>query len=477
MDEMEEKHPEEVKKRRFRVKICAAAAIVLVLLLIIGICRTSGDERITIFYAPSQNGVLVLSDAQPAEELIPGKGVSSFRFSGDASACAVLIPENGSYTLYYTNGKKHTVAAKNCTNQYVIAYSGKAVVYTDALGVLYQYDAVKNKTNTISDSADRFAVSPDGSRILFSRTEEGKSVLYLYENGAALRLGEQYVPLAVSDDGTYLYVLSADQSFCLLNRDGTLRSKLCSQTNLSTKSFCFSADVTSVVFSDASYTYISHEGKSRIRIISGIAEPALQTGTVCDSYGLSYLYRDNDLTDIFYASYGETGVLFAVNAGNERMDIAGSVSQFTSAGESSLVYVDVQGRLNLYRDGKNEQIAGGVKTAQACKNGKYVYYVTSNGDLFAYKNGKTEKIATDVDEIYMTADDTLLFLLTDGSLYASSGLHYGERVDDAVHGCYVTETAVFYSKNYSAQSGLFTLYSSSDSGHFKKAFDDVSWIM
>lgn len=474
---MDDQQPEKVKKKHRRVgKVWILAVIAVLAVAILIACLRPDKEVISLFYSPGQSGVLVFSDDQYSGEVLPGKGVSSFRFSGGSSSCTVLIPDGGSYKLYYTDGEQHTVVAGNSTNNYVIAYSGSAVVYTDSVGVLYRYDTAKKKTETLSDGADRFAVSPDGSRILFTKTGEGKSVLYLYEKGSATCIGEQYTPLAVSDDASYIYALSADNSLCLLKRDGTMLSKLCSQVNPSS-AFCFSSDVSSVVFSDASYTYISHEGKSRIRIISGVAEPALQSHAVCDSYGVSYVYDDDDLTDIIYASHGATDVLFSLTKGNERVDINNSVVQFSEAGEDSLVYISDQGRLYLWRGEESEAIADGVRQAVACKNGKYIYYITANHDLFAYHGGKTQQLASDAETLYITADNKLLFLLTDGSLYASAGMKYGEKVDEAVHSCYVTDTAVFYRKNYNAQTGLSELYASSDSSHFKKAFDAVSWIM
>lgn len=475
MDELRPETAEKSRRRSGKVWIFAALAVLAVVILT-AVLRPA-DGKISLYYSPEQNGVLVFSDDRFSGEVMTGKGVSSFRFSGGETSCAVLVPGGGAYTLYYTDGETNDVVADNSTNNYVIAYSGSAVVYTDSVGLLRRYDTTKKKTDTLSDGADRFAVSPDGSRVLFTKTEEGNSVLYLYEKGSASRVGEQYIPLAVSDDASYIYALSADNSLCLLNRDGTMRSKLCSQTNPSSLAFSFSSDISSVVFSDQSYTYISHEGKSRIRMISGVAEPVLQALTVCDSYGVSHVFDDDDLTDIFYASHGTTDVLFAVTKESERVDINSSVAQFDEAGDDALVYISDQGRLYLYHGEKSEAIADGVSQAVACKNGKYIYYITANADLIAYHGGKTRKLASDAATLSVTADNKLLFLLTDGSLYVSSGMKYGEKVDESVRSCYVTDTAVFYMKNYNAQTGLFELYASSDSSHFKKAFDAVTWIM
>ncbi len=452
-----------------RLYIYFIIVFVLVSSALVAIISCSGNGRISLFYSPGKNAAVVLSNGENTGNTVPGKSISCVRYNSDSTSCSVLMSDGATYSLYSVNSKKVVKITDNCTSNVVHSYNGRNSVYITSYGNLYA------GKNMIAESVELFAVSSDCSVVLFVKNEENSKKLYLYKGGKTTFVNEGYTPLAVSDDGKYLYVLSGDNSLFILNPDGTMKSKLCS--GVQTNAIWFSEDLLSVIFSDGAYTYISNEGKSRVRLVPGNAAPVFPGAEVIrlNSSGTAFICADNDFADIFYSCFNEDGTqaLYYIKDDYSRTDIADSVKKFVITGDERMSYLDVTGRLCRYDGGISEQIANDVIDFEATAKNRYVYYITESNELYSVKRSNTQLVASDADKIYMTESDDLLVIMADKKLYSISGTKRSDVIDEQVSFCIREDDIVYYTADYSTENGTYALYGSNDGKNFSLSAENI----
>ena len=452
-----------------RLYIYFIAVIVLIVSALVAIISSSGNGRISLFYSPEKNAAVVLSNGENTGNTVPGKSISCVRYNSDSTSCSVLMSDGATYSLYSVSSKKVVKITDICTSNVVHSYNGRNSVYITSYGNLY------GGKNMIAESVESFAVSSDCSVVLFVKNEENSKKLYLYKGGKTTFVNEGYSPLAVSDDGKYLYVLSGDNSLFILNPDGTMKSKLCS--GVQTNTIWFSDDLLSVVFSDGAYTYISHEGKNRVRLVPGNASPVFPETEVIrlNSAGTAFICTDDNLADIFYSCFNEDGTktLFYVKDDYTRTDIADSVKKFVITGKDRMSYLDSTGRLCRYDGAVSEQIADGVNDFEVTSKNRYVYYINASNELYSVKRSNTQLVAAEADKIYMTASDDLLVIMADKTLYSISGTKRSEVIDDNVSFCIREGEIVYYTADYSTENGTYALYGSNDGKNFRLTAENI----
>lgn len=452
-----------------RFYIYFIVVFVLVVFAFIAVVSSSGKGRVSLFYSPEKNAALVLVNGENTGNTVPGKSISSVRYNSDATSCAVLMSDGAAYSLYSVNNKKVEKITDACTSSVVHSFSGRNSVYIASDGNLY---AGKNR---IDESVDSFAVSSDCSAVIFLKKEDSSNKLYLYKGGKTTFVNENYTPLAVSDDGKYLYVLSGDNSLCILGADGTMKSKLCS--DVQTNAIWFSDDLLSVVFSDGAYTYISSEGRSRVRLVPGNASPVFPESDAVrlNSAGTAFICDDDELTDIFYSCFNEDGTqtVFYVNDDYSRIDIADSVKKFVITGTERMAYLDSMGRIYRYNGATSEQIVSGANDFDATSNNKYVYYITAAHELYSVKGSNTQLVASNADKMYMTISDDLLVIMTDKNLYSISGTKRSDVIDSQVSFCVREGKVVYYTADYNAENGTYVLYGSKDGKKFRLISENI----
>ncbi|MBR3868403.1 MAG: hypothetical protein IKM66_03740 [Clostridia bacterium] len=452
-----------------RIYIYFIAVFVLIVSALVAIISSSGNGRISLFYSPEKNAAVVLSNGENTGNTVPGKSISCVRYNSDSTSCSVLMSDGATYSLYSVSSKKVVKITDICTSNVVHSYNGRNSVYITSYRNLYEGKKM------IAESAESFAVSSDCSVVLFVKNEENSKKLYLYKGGKTTFVNEGYTPLAVSDDGKYLYVLSGDNSLFILNPDGTMKSKLCS--DVQTNAIWFSDDLLSVVFSDGAYTYISNEGRSRVRLVPGNAAPVFPETEVIrlNSSGTAFICADDDFADIFYTCFNEDGTksLFYVKDDYSRTDVADSVKKIVITGDERLSYLDSTGKIYRYDGAISEQIADGAKDFEVTSKNRYVYYITESNELYSVKRSNTQLVASDADKIYMTSSDDLLVIMTDKTLYSISGTKRSDIIDDKVSFCIREGDIVYYTADYSAENGTYTLYGSKDGKKFHMTAENI----
>ena len=452
-----------------RMYIYFFVVFVLIVLVVAAFISRSRNCHLSLFYSPEKNAAIVLADGENTGNSVPGKSISCVRYNSDSTSCSVLMSDGAAYSLYSVSAGKVEKITDSCTSNVVHAYNGKNCVYITSNGSLYC------GKNMIAESAESFAVSTDCSAVLFVKNEQNSKKLYLYKGGKTTYINEGYTPLAVSDTGKYLYVVSGDNSLFILNPDGTMKSKLCSDVLPNT--IWFSENLLSVVFSDGEYTYISQEGKSRVRLAPGNAAPVFaRTESIrLNSAGTAFICADKDLADIFYSGFNDDGskALFYVNGDYSRTDIAVSVKKFIITDDDRISYLDSAGKIYRNDGAISEQIATGVKDFEATSKNRYIYYINASDELYSVKRSNTQLIASDAEKICMTSSDDLLVIMADKTLYSISGTKRSDLIDDNVSFCVSEGDIVYYTADYSAENGSYSLYSSKDGKKFRQTAENI----
>lgn len=421
--------------------------------------------EISLFYSPEKGGAVVFADGKATGDVIPCTGISSIRFNADRTSAGVLVSQGTDYSLYRVSGKKVRKTADKCTSNFVCSFTENECVYLTSEGHLYCGSSL------VSEDVDSFAVSADCSKIVFNRQEEEADKLYIYADGKINYVADGYAAVAVTDDGENIYVLSSDNSLCILSRGGAMTSKLCS--DVQADKIIFSADLRSVVFSDGEYTYISSDGKSKTRLIAGVAEPVGQIEYRLGSSGRAVAVNDSDLLSIFYGAenYNGTKALFYVDNEFIRTDIAETVKKTVVTGNDTAVYLDSQGKIYEY-DGENATLViSGASDIEA--SGGNIYYMTSGHGLFVIKGKNTISLASDAVQMCMTASGRLLVVKNDKTLYSVSGTRLGDAIASNVSECINEAGVSFYLADYDESTGTHDLYSSTDGKRFVLAQENV----
>lgn len=463
-----------VLKKKYLI---AAAVAVVIIFAVLSIVFNNSSDEISLFYSSARQSALVVTQDGLSDCVLNGKSVSSVSYSFDKSCAAVLMPDGSSYALYCTDGKKCVKITDSGTNNYCISLDSDKVVYVDTSDEMYIYDFDKEKNKTIDTDVSKFCVSPSGNAVVYVKTQDDSQTLCIYTKSKTYTINASYTPLAVSDDLEYIYVLSSDNSLYIIDNNGDIKSKICSA--VSDDIFCFSSDMSQVVFSDGTYTYISQNGKSRVRLVPHKATPVDEKNVriSCDSQGITSVY--SALTDIFYCSQDDDGTtaVYFIDKNCNRTDIAGNVKKYSFSDNGTLVYLDADGKIYRFKDSKAELIVSGACNVLSDDNGKYIYYTDSALSLYVIKNGVSKLLANGVDTMHITSRDVLLFIMTDGKLYSVSKDNSAQLVDENVHSCVCSASASFYIKNYSSQTGNFELFMSDGSADFEFIDTSISAIV
>lgn len=460
-----------------RVYAYIAAFVVALGALMFALATIDSTDEIGFYYSPSDNGAVVLSGDRVLRDVVPGKSVARVRYCEDKISGAVLMSDGSSYSLYYVTDKKVEKIVSDCTSDYVMSHDGSTVAYIATDGFLYRTVTSSMKTVRIDENVQKITISPDGSKLLYSKTENGVTKLCFASGNKTVYIADNYIPLAVSDDASLIYVLSADNALYLLGSDGAVRSKLCSAVD--TGIFCFSEDISCVVFTDGSYTYMSETGKSKVRLIPGKATPVHITSvaSLCNSAGNVYVYPDKKLTKMLYVN--ADGVqdysLYFINKDFTRTDIASGVVTYTVT-DNGVVYLGANSEIRSFKKKEDTLIANGAADMYASSDGRYIYYSTADGKLYSYHNSEATLLADGMEKMYMSYENRLYFIMNNSTLYSVKNGKRSDMIDENVYTCRCTDGAVYYSKNYSSRTGAFELYGSESGTRFRFMTDGLTRI-
>jgi len=299
---------------------------------------------------------------------------------------------------------------------YRIAASGDSLAYIDDSNTLYLYN-LKRKTQKTAESGvlpESLVVSPNGKYVGFVKQNADVDT-YVYNGSKSRKVAEDKYPVAVSNDGKYVYCENYNNKSLYVYPSRGDQIKLTEYTNLS---YIFNCDATEIVYSDGENVYFSKQGSEGEKLFEGNT--------------ISLVLPENSKTTAHIDTFNPIrpiksfeGQFITSVIGSTRKtcfigeDFTGKVLCETSgvpkisSNKRFLVFVNVNGGISRYDIKKNqtEEITqDGIGFAMS-NEGKKIYFVTSDKNLM-YKQGKNEvKIAEDVSSLTVSGNKYLYYVV------------------------------------------------------------------
>lgn len=342
-----------------------------------------------------------------------------------------------------------------------------------------------------------FVISPDGNALAYiTKQNDSESVaFYAYYDGKRVKIGENLIPVGISNKGKYIYYLSQEKD-CLYvsNMNGEVK-KLSANINPSGRYF-FNSNMTQLIFSADGKWYLSVNGADKVKLTESDSDwlysvapqgcPRLSNAGRSEN-GPAYIYPLKNLTGHYFQEYD--GKLFYINEKNRPADVICERTNFAQLtdDESALFYTEQQG--NRYIACKTEntefsaivQIAEGTSPFIFTSNGETVHYCDNENTLWYQRaDEKPKHIADDVHYFTLSHDNYVLFI-TDYS--NSSGILYGcangKDPQQILSDCFSVPTiyptvSIIYA-NYDKASGTFDIYTADNGMNFEKIEEGAHW--
>lgn len=483
------------KKKKGWVAAIAAVAVVAVVAVLL-VCKvalgSSGDIKqeatISAFYQSDEGKTYFVYDGTLLDDSVDKK-VRSLAESLDGTICAARTSEK---VLYLVTEDGVSKIADDVYRS-VLSADGTAVAYVDEDGVLRLYSVKKKTSKKIADDAIFFydtddytctiEISPDGKSVAYTvYDEDGTGTAYLYNDGKTVEIGEDYVPVCVSDSAKYTYCYKED------SEDGTYdlyavsakgeRTKIASDIK---RYYLYSnQDNTQLLFWSGDNCYVTEKGGDKVKV------------TGMSSAGSFYAIYDRYLSGNAWSSsstvgqlqghyyYDDENSLIYIDKDWNAEVISSNVSLACADDSGKTVFYLENGR--LYKiDGAGaeaERLASDIFSFVCTSDGAAVYYIDSDGTLWYQKGTKSaQRIADDVESLTITHDDYALYLTdynsNSGILYASKGGSSGSRIADDVYRIATISTVAYYYTDYDSSAGTYDLYAATKKTKFSRLLRDV----
>lgn len=499
------------KKKKRRIILAAAAGVLAVIILVVVLAQTIFQTNskfmfpeVELFIArpnAAANSVLI-ADTKIVGEPVEGD-LSSGGVSLDGTVCVLKDMRNNSGDSATYIATKDGFSYLDGALNMKLAVSGKGVVYVNEDLQLYlQTIPVKKDPVLLTKQVltyTTFAISPNGKSVAYVEEENGEEILYMYQQEKRTKVGSNLFPVAISDNGTYIYCISPDnQTLYLANMQG----KLTEIVNTPCKRFILNQDHTQMmlVTDDAKWYVLDHGDKKEIDDSVGInatAQLAMITPGYVNQLNNSVIAYNEDspvyVEMLTYAVENLAGNYYTNITSEKRnlsyLDKAWKVKEVTQALDSgwsyeisrdgnTLCYIEDN---TLYRiqhgdfQNKEQLTTNGVVTmVVTTSDGKAVYYLEDGNLWYQTGTGSAEKLAESVYTIKMTHDDYLLFftgspaISTEGStLYAVKNGGTPKQIADSVYYVFVANTVTYYYRFADEGEDTYELYGTEKGINFK----------
>lgn len=212
-------------KKRTLIGVIAVLALAFIVAGVIFIIVSSSD-----LIMPARNGYSILNgnaafyNGEPVVFNPTSQDTVKSSLDGAVIGC---LSYNGELSCL-RGGATNLVSSK--VADFAVSADGSTIVYLNADAELWSYPT--NGGSPVRITAERamqgFAVSPDGGSCLY--TKESDSTLCAYADGELRTVGEGMVPISISDGGRHIYSFNpTDNALYYTNRKGKstyLRSNL-----------------------------------------------------------------------------------------------------------------------------------------------------------------------------------------------------------------------------------------------------------
>ncbi len=406
--------------------ILVGAVIVLVLLISI-INRPTPkyvmpDQYIDSIYDEENEETIFIIGGKKTDVKVEGM-ISDIQRSVDGNTIAFLDEED---TLYVIKKKKLLTVEEEISN-FKLSVEGDGIAFVNVEDELMLYSVKKDSAKKITgDIYGEYVISPDGKSVAYTKgDDDGDYKLYVSVNGKeGKKIGNNLSPLGISNKGKLIYYINAEKLTVHVVKGDKEPQKLGSAGNF--EAIAFNIDHTEAVFELNSGTYITKNGKEKVKITSNSIRQLgnySDWGIVIDGY-----YSDSSTIPVksFAKQYfTSNGSLYYLNKRFKAIEIeeADGIDSYQMTLTGDVIYY-VDGN-TLYRgtgkkaNFKFKEVAEDVSSFEISSDGKFCYFKTYDNSLMCVKKtGKAKLIADDVNSFSMSHDDYLFFRV-DGDLYVS----------------------------------------------------------
>ena len=452
--------------------ILGGAVIVLVLLLSI-VCRPAPkyvepDQYLQHIYNSEDDETVFAISGKKASFKVEGQ-IYDIQESIDGSITAFLDEET---TLYIIKKNKLVKVAEEVYD-YKLSVEGEGIAYVNEDDELLLYSVKKGSSKKITDELyAEYAISPDGKTVAYTKgDDDGDSKLYVSVNGKeGKKIGNNMSPIALSNKGKLIYYVNEEKYTLYVVKGKKDPQKLASGENI--EGIAFNADHTQAIFALSSGTYITSNGKEKVKITSGSIKDfgnysdwgnVIDTGYDAQTLPIKTFAKQYFLSNgsLYYlnARFKAVELKRAEDVRSYEMTLTGEVIYYRDS--SGILYRGTGKKANF----KFKEVADEVSSFTISSNGKFCYFKTYDDSLMcARKTGKAKLIADDVTTYSMSHDDYLFFRV-DGDLYVSHNRSKKTKVADDVSSVSVYVDATYY---YVKDDGETECYGAHKKAKFKE---------
>ena len=446
----------------------AAVAAVLVLIILISIIGSAGGKAVTpktSYYAVEvDDEYTLLRDGKIIEEGL--EYVYMYTSSMDGS---VAVYECDDELFVIRNGKSISI-----TDEYddlTLSVNGATLLVTDYDGVLTAYNTKNGDATEIAEDVEWFCVSPDGKTVAYLVYDDGDYIAFLYKGNKSIELGEDLIPIAVSNGAKVIYCIDDNKgSLCTVDTKGNTE-KIAG--DVYDDGFFMNEDHTQMIFQADGKWYATVKGGEKIKLTSSYYFDILTydySACFVDENIDMYTYPTNDLRNCFVIV--DSDISWMDNKW-ELTKAAKDVDEaYVSADGKTLVYLKDNGKLQKVTSKKLDKpvdLAEDVWSFSTTSDCSSVYFINEDEELLFQKGtGKAKKIADDVEGCIVTTGDVCLFLSDDEELFSSKNGGKKALISDDFYNIDMSGTTIYLWTDY--DGGDFTFSALTKGSKFKEIY-------
>ena len=443
----------------------AAVAAVLVLVILISVISAAGGKAVTpetSYYALNVDGeYTLLRDDKIIEE-----GMDRIYMLTSSMDGSVAVYESEDELFAIQNGK--TVSITDEWSDMALSVNGASLLVTDYDGVLSIYNTKNGDGTEIAEDVEWFCVSPDGKTVVYLVNDDGDYITYLYKGKNSIELGEDLIPVAVSNGAKVIYCIDDEKgSLCTVDTKGNTE-KIAS--NVYDDGFFMNEDHTQMIFQADGKWYATVKGGEKIKLTSdyNFRIMTYQYAASFEDYNIDMItYPTSDLRNCFVLVDGDISWM------NNKWELTKAAKDveatYVSADGKTLVYLKDNGKLMKVTSNKLDkpvELAEDIWFFMPTSDCSAVYYINDDDELFFQKGtGKAKKVSDDVDGGIVTPGDVFLFSSDEEHYSTKNGGKKVKQFDD-IYDIAMTGTTIYLWTDY--DDGEFTFSALTKGSKFKE---------
>ena len=443
----------------------AAVAAVLVLVILISVISAAGGKAVTpetSYYALNVDGeYTLLRDDKIIEE-----GMDRIYMLTSSMDGSVAVYESEDELFAIQNSK--TVSITDEWSDMALSVNGASLLVTDYDGVLSIYNTKNGDGTEIAEDVEWFCVSPDGKTVVYLVNDDGDYITYLYKGKNSIELGEDLIPVAVSNGAKVIYCIDDEKgSLCTVDTKGNTE-KIAG--DVYDDSFFMNEDHTQMIFQADGKWYATVKGGEKIKLTSdyNFRIMTYQYAASFEDYNIDMItYPTSDLRNCFVLVDGNISWM---NNKWELTKAAKDVEEaYVSADGKTLVFLKDNGKLMKVTSKKLDkpvELAEDIWSFMPTSDCSAVYYINDDDELFFQKGtGKAKKVSDDVDGGIVTPGDVFLFS-SDEELYSTKNGGKKVKQFEDIYDIAMTGTTIYLWTDY--DDGEFTFSALTKGSKFKE---------